>query len=114
MQQHEPRSALDGGDGHGTESLDQVCIGAVRMLRPGGFLALETAGGTQASAVADSLAALRDAPSPKTLATAVDSQAGSLERLQAADGRTPGPVFTRVEVVKDTCGVQRFVTAWRA
>ena len=45
---HEPLLALDGGGGPGTDALDAVCRGAAALLRPGGFLALETAGGEQA------------------------------------------------------------------
>ena len=111
VRRHEPCSALDGGEGHGIESLDQVCAGAVRMLRPGGYLALETAGGSQAHAVAECLAALHDVASQDASATAVGGQAGSAEHLQAKDNSAPA--FTHVEVAKDMFGVERFVTAWR-
>jgi methylase of polypeptide subunit release factors len=47
---HEPRSALDGGEGLGIDCLLSVCMGAVRMLMAGGFLALETGGGEQVGA----------------------------------------------------------------
>jgi methylase of polypeptide subunit release factors len=41
---HEPWSALDGGEGTGSAMLLDICRAAVGMLRPGGFLALETGG----------------------------------------------------------------------
>ena len=42
--QYEPWLALDGGPGMGLNSLTPICQGAAHMLRPGGFLALETTG----------------------------------------------------------------------
>ena len=113
MRRHEPPFALDGGLGHGTESLERVCAGAVRMLQPGGFLALETAGGSQAHAVAERLAASRDVPSFELSASAAVGQSELAERPQAEDNRNPAPAFACVEVVKDTFGVERFVTARR-
>lgn len=47
----EPRLALDGGP-DGLAVIRRVVLGAARVLRPGGGLALETAGGEQARAVA--------------------------------------------------------------
>ena len=44
MTRHEPWSALDGGEGTGSAMLLDICRAAVGMLRPGGFLALETGG----------------------------------------------------------------------
>jgi len=41
---HEPTSALDGGEGPGTDSLAAICDQAVHLLIPGGFLALEVRG----------------------------------------------------------------------
>lgn len=41
---HEPSLALDGGSEEGLDCLVEVCDGAVSMLRPGGFMAVETAG----------------------------------------------------------------------
>jgi len=41
---HEPSLALDGGGEQGLSCLLNVCSGAVRMLRPAGFLGVETAG----------------------------------------------------------------------
>ena len=111
VRRHEPCSALDGGDGGGTESLDRVCTGAVPMLRPGGFLALETAGGSQAHQVVDFLAAL------DTTLSGGDSAgldlAGDRQPSQCADSRTPAAAFTRIQVVPDMFGVDRFVTARR-
>ena len=41
---HEPSLALDGGSEDGLDCLVEICDGAVGMLRPGGFMAVETAG----------------------------------------------------------------------
>jgi release factor glutamine methyltransferase len=49
---HEPWTALDGGEGDGIDSLLEVIEGAAELLAPGGFLALETAGGEQARLLA--------------------------------------------------------------
>ena len=49
---HEPVTALDGGKDLAVDSLMPICTGASDMLRAGGFLALETAGGEQAQYVA--------------------------------------------------------------
>lgn len=54
---HEPRLALDGGT-DGTACLRQLVDGARRVLRPGGALALETAGAEQARQVATLLAGI--------------------------------------------------------
>ena len=86
VRQYEPWSALDGGQGSGCSALTAICHGAVDMLQPGGFLALETNGGPQAHAVA---AMLRD---------------------HVTVGR---PAFADVRVVADIFGVDRFVTAAR-
>lgn len=82
--QHEPWSALDGGDGGGLDSLQVICAGAAEMLVPGGFIALETAGNAQAEGVAELL------------------------RQQGGGG-----VFEEVEVVQDCYGVPRFVTGYK-
>ncbi|DBA79396.1 TPA: hypothetical protein ACH3X2_000042 [Trebouxia sp. C0005] len=55
VRQYEPWLALDGGQGPGLDSLNLICQGASVMLQPGGFLALETTGGTQAQQVIDML-----------------------------------------------------------
>jgi release factor glutamine methyltransferase len=57
VKNHEPSLALDGGDDLGVDSLLPICSGASDMLRPGGFLTLETNGGDQARWVADALQA---------------------------------------------------------
>lgn len=49
---HEPRLALDGGAGEGLEAFAAICRGAGGVLRPGGFLGLETNGWGQAERVA--------------------------------------------------------------
>jgi release factor glutamine methyltransferase len=54
---HEPRHALDGGDG-GTAMLARAAEAAARLVRPGGSVLLEL-GGTQAKPVAAWLRALR-------------------------------------------------------
>ena len=46
---HEPSLALDGGSEDGLDCLVKVCDGAVSMLRPGGFMAVETAGAQAAA-----------------------------------------------------------------
>lgn len=53
---HEPRLALDGGQ-DGLSLIRRIVPAARRWLRPGGALGLETAGGTQAEAVVELLAA---------------------------------------------------------
>ena len=110
---HEPCSALDGGDDRGTVSLDHICDGAVSMLGSGGFLALETAGGSQAHAVASFLAALDSPPADGTSASAGLSSARNKDHLRSADSRTPEAAFERIDVVTDMFGVDRFVIAWR-
>lgn len=50
VRDHEPRAALDGGR-DGLCVLARLLVDARRALRPGGWLALETAGGAQAEAV---------------------------------------------------------------
>ncbi len=50
VRDHEPRGALDGGR-DGLHVLGRLLLDAVRVLRPGGGLVLETAGGEQPRAV---------------------------------------------------------------
>lgn len=88
---HEPRLALDGGAGAGTDCVDAVVAGAATRLVKGGFLLLETNGGAQADAIA---AKLRE--------YALDSSPGRSER-----------VFEKVAVARDYGGVGRFVSARR-
>jgi len=113
VRRHEPCSALDGGDDIGTVALDHICAGAVYMLRPGGFLALETAGGSQAHAIAEALATCNTSPVEAAPASAALRLASNREHLRTADDRMPVAAFERIEVVKDVFGVDRFVTAWR-
>ena len=44
VQLHEPREALDGGDGDGLDCLREICEQAADYLVPGGFLGLEMGG----------------------------------------------------------------------
>ena len=44
VQCHEPHAALDGGGQDGLPAVDSVCRTALRLLKPGGFLAVETGG----------------------------------------------------------------------
>ena len=97
---HEPRLALDGGEGLGIDALMPICTGAVAMLAPGGFLALETAGGEQAAYVASVLSCMRG------------GGGGGWAAGQGGDG--DGPAFVGVRVRRDLAGVDRFVTASRA
>jgi release factor glutamine methyltransferase len=86
---------LDGGAGLGIDALVPICTGAVALLQPGGFLALETGGGEQAHYIADVLQRLRD--------------------VQQGDGSGEGrQAFGEVRVRRDLFGVDRFVTATRA
>lgn len=117
---HEPHLALDGGSGPGTDALDAVCSAAANLLRPGGFLALETAGGEQAHAVAAMLRLYHaDGGSPaaeesEETACSTDGRLrhgnGSEDELPASDGAL---AFRDVEVIRDCFGVERFVKAWR-
>ena len=84
---HEPRLALDGGAGAGTRCVDAIVAGAATRLRRGGFLLLETNGGTQAEAIARTLR----------------------EYVSADDAR----VFEEVAILNDYGGVNRFVSARR-
>ena len=92
---HEPRLALDGGAGAGTDCVDAVVAGAATRLARGGFLLLETNGGAQADAIA---AKLRE--------YALDAGPGvGVER--------PERVFEDVAIACDYGGVGRFVSARR-
>lgn len=44
VKRHEPHEALDGGGQDGLPAVDSVCRAALRLLKPGGFLAIETGG----------------------------------------------------------------------
>jgi release factor glutamine methyltransferase len=90
--QHEPQSALDGGD-DGMYDLRVICEGSSHALRGGGFLALETNGDKQAEDISDLLHSL------KTVANAQTS--------------TPIPCFQDIQIVSDFFGIKRFVVATR-
>ena len=87
---YEPSLALGGGEGLGIDSLAPICRGAVDMLQPGGFIALETAGGDQSEYIAQLLMHFR---------AGVDAE---------------GLAFEGVRVRRDLRGVDRFVTAQRS
>lgn len=107
LRRHEPHLALHGGEGLGIDCLLPICMGAARRLQPGGFLALETAGGEQAHYIADLLSHMRRS---------------ALGGCGPADGITGGSgvpgreqlAFEDVRVRRDLRGVDRFVTASRA
>ncbi|KAG2434788.1 hypothetical protein HXX76_007673 [Chlamydomonas incerta] len=97
---HEPAGALDGGEGPGLDSLQELCDGAAEMLAPGGLIAFEvrTAGGEQADLVAGLLRRQQDA-------------GGS---SNSGPGGPAASAFVDVEVLEDCFGVRRFVRGYRA
>lgn len=116
---HEPHLALHGGEGLGIDCLLPICTGAARRLQPGGFLALETAGGEQARYIAELLSHMR--------CSALNGAAAGLAGVGVCTGSSgswpgggagPSPgeqlAFEDVRVRKDLRGVDRFVTASRA
>jgi release factor glutamine methyltransferase len=115
---HEPNLALDGGDGAGTRCVDAVVAGAAARLKPGGFLLLETNGGTQAEAIARSL---RDfcvgANAEGSFGGSFGGSGGVSRAPNATDGSSMDAekekVFEDVAVLRDFCGVGRFVSARR-
>lgn len=113
---HEPHLALHGGEGLGIDCLLPICTGAARMLQPGGFLALETAGGEQAHYIADMLRHMRTsvcgAAQPGAAGGASDSGSGS-EGEGCSLAADEAPAFCDVRVRRDLRGVDRFVTASR-
>ena len=92
---YEPELALGGGEGLGIDALAPICIGAVDMLQPGGFLAIETAGGEQAEYVAQLLQHMQSGGSG------------------VGGGGEGSLAFEDVRVRRDLRGVDRFVTATR-
>lgn len=111
---HEPNLALDGGDGAGTRCVDAVVAGAATRLKPGGFLLLETNGGTQAEAIARSLREWCVGAN----AEGSSGVSGGVSRApNATDGSSMDAekekVFEDVAVLRDFCGVGRFVSARR-
>ncbi len=106
---HEPHLALHGGEGLGIDCLLPICMGAARRLQPGGFLALETAGGEQALYIAELLSHMRSSAlggGCSGPADGITGGSGGPEKEQLA--------FVHVRVRKDLRGVDRFVTASRA
>lgn len=89
---HEPWLALDGGEGLAIDCLVAVCRGAVEMLCPGGFLAVETGGDEQSEYLAQLLNHF----------LVPDDDSGS--EVHA---------FKDVKIREDLRGVKRFVTAIR-
>lgn len=95
---HEPQLALSGGDGLGVDALIPICLGAVRFLQPGGFLALETAGGEQAEYIAHLLSHL------------TERHARGVE-YDGNDDDEESLAFSEVMIKRDLRGVDRFVVA---
>lgn len=89
------------------DSLLPICTGAARLLQPGGFLALETAGGEQAHYIADVLRRLR-----RSAVVSSSSGWGSCGEDEQEDGERLA--FAHVRVRRDLRGVDRFVTACAA
>ncbi|CAA7034858.1 unnamed protein product [Microthlaspi erraticum] len=79
---HEPKLALDGGI-DGTDSLIQLCHGASRMLKRGGFFAFETNGEKQSKMIVD---------------------------YMTSDHQNS---FSDLKIVSDFAGIGRFVTGFR-
>jgi release factor glutamine methyltransferase len=112
---HEPHLALDGGEGLALDSLLPICRGAAAWLQPGGFLALETAGGEQAHYVADLLANMRCGAVSGLSPSGASSSGGKLgDSGLGGEAGEDEPAFVDVRVRKDLRGVDRFVTASRA
>lgn len=108
---HEPHLALHGGEGLGIDCLLPICTGAARMLQPGGFLALETAGGEQAHYIADLLRHMRS--SVCGAAEPGGGEGSSSEGEGCSLAADEAPAFCDVRVRRDLRGVDRFVTATR-
>ena len=121
---HEPKLALDGGDGAGTKRVDAVVAGAATRLKPGGFLLLETNGGTQAEHIARSLRDLKVSVEVSNVGVS-DGVAGGVSATRATNGSNGSStaetenenenenVFEDVAILRDFCGVGRFVSARR-
>ena len=118
---HEPHLALDGGEGLGIDCLLPICTGAARLLQPGGFLALETAGGEQAHYIADLLSHMRcSAAAADCGGGGARGAGGSMGAVAGMGAWAPGIgqageqlAFCDVRVRKDLRSVDRFVTAKR-
>ena len=115
---HEPKLALDGGDGAGTKCVDDVVAGAATRLKPGGFLLLETNGGTQAEQIARSLRECRVCTNADGSVEVSVGVAGGVSATRATNGSSTAEkenenVFEDVAILRDFCGVGRFVSARR-
>ena len=115
---HEPKLALDGGDGAGTKCVDDVVAGAATRLKPGGFLLLETNGGTQAERIARSLRECRVCTNAEGSVEVSVGVAGGVSATRATNGSSTAEkenenVFEDVAILRDFCGVGRFVSARR-
>lgn len=82
------------------------------MLQPGGFLALETAGGEQAHYIADLLRHMRSSVCGGAEPGGSDGGSSS-EGEGCALAADESPAFCDVRVRRDLRGVDRFVTASR-
>ena len=95
---------MEGGTGPGLDALTPICEGAAALLLPGGFLALETNGGAQAHKVANLLRRMRKA----------DAYLSSISPETRVKGQNDDvTIFENIQIRKDYCGVERFVTASR-
>lgn len=114
--QYEPELALDGGEGLGIDALAPICRGAVEMLQPGGFLAVETAGGEQAEYIAQLLQHLRCGIVVNGAVVLSSSSGGSSadEEGETNVVRQEHLAFENVKIRNDLRGVDRFVTATRS
>jgi len=99
---HEPRMALDGGEGKGMDALVSVYVGAARHLVTGGYLLVETNGGAQAVELADDLRAFR-------LGSSLED-----DQRERTKNKNDDVIFEDVRILDDYRGVGRFVSARRA
>ncbi len=83
------------------------------MLQPGGFLALETAGGEQAHYIADLLRHMRSSVCGGAESAGGSDGGSSSEGEGCALAADESPAFCDVRVRRDLRGVDRFVTASR-
>lgn len=86
------------------------------MLRSGGYLALETAGGEQAHGVAAFLVSYPGRPASVMVgdvASITPFEKTADYSQSDACAYNPDSAFRDVEVVRDCYGIERFVTAYR-
>jgi release factor glutamine methyltransferase len=88
VREHDPRLAIDGGI-DGLEIIRRLIAEAPRVLRPGGALAMETAGGAQARAVCALLTTAR------FVAVRIREDLAGIARF--VSGSLPAPVQTSRE-----------------